>query len=396
MGLFDGFKHKKDQQSEPPFVVVANGAEAQGTEEGQEFAAQQEDHALEQVEAASTAQDNNANPVQNGETVSESATSPVSGDDNEPEGEDEATTIPEMPVAKNTPIKSYDEKAPVNHAIGETKIIAIINQKGGVAKTTSAFALSAGLAKRGYRVLMIDSDPQENLSQAAGIDLYNIPASTLSDVFKTEKGEPGADINETIINISENVDLIIGGIEFTSADLDYSGVTSREFMLQRALRRLNKEYDFCIIDCSPTLALITQNVLAITDKIVVPMTPEVAECFKHIITGRSRVKVEPIIDGYSGFLYLDKNDMPMVALHWEKYFQHVVEKYNSIYKVQLPKITPHVCRHTFCSNMAKSGMNPKTLQYVMGHADIGVTLNTYTHLSFEDAREEMTRLCANE
>ena len=85
-----------------------------------------------------------------------------------------------------------------------------------------------------------------------------------------------------------------------------------------------------------------------------------------------------------------------IRIKREKYFQHVVEKYNSIYKVQLPKITPHVCRHTFCSNMAKSGMNPKTLQYIMGHADIGVTLNTYTHLSFEDAREEMTRLCANE
>lgn len=60
-----------------------------------------------------------------------------------------------------------------------------------------------------------------------------------------------------------------------------------------------------------------------------------------------------------------------------------------IYKEQLPKITSHVCRHTYCSNMAKSGMNPKTLQYLMGHADIGVTLNTYTHLGAEDAREEL-------
>ena len=68
------------------------------------------------------------------------------------------------------------------------------------------------------------------------------------------------------------------------------------------------------------------------------------------------------------------------------------EKYNSIYKVQMPCITPHVCRHTFCSNMAKSGMNPKTLQYIMGHSDIGVTLNTYTHLQFEDALEEMKKV----
>ena len=85
--------------------------------------------------------------------------------------------------------------------------------------------------------------------------------------------------------------------------------------------------------------------------------------------------------------------MPMVALHWEKYFQHIYEKYNKIYRVQMPKVTPHVCRHTFCSNMAKSGMNPKTLQKIMGHSDIGVTLNTYTHLDFEDIQNEMKKVC---
>ena len=125
---------------------------------------------------------------------------------------------------------------------------------------------------------------------------------------------------------------------------------------------------------------------------MVPMTPEVKACFKRILENRKTPKVEPMIQGYSGFLFLDKNERPMVALHWEKYFQHICEKYNKIYKVQMPKVTPHVCRHTFCSNMAKSGMNPKTLQYIMGHSDIGVTLNTYTHLGYEDAEEEMQEL----
>lgn len=59
---------------------------------------------------------------------------------------------------------------------------------------------------------------------------------------------------------------------------------------------------------------------------------------------------------------------------------------------QMPKVTPHVCRHTFCSNMAKSGMNPKTLQYLMGHSDIGVTLNTYTHVGYDDARKELSEV----
>lgn len=124
----------------------------------------------------------------------------------------------------------------------------------------------------------------------------------------------------------------------------------------------------------------------------VPMKEDVADCFRRIIHNRKHPKIEPMVDGYSGFLFLDKNDMPMVALHWEKYFQHIREKYNSIYKVQMPCVTPHVCRHTFCSNMAKSGMNPKTLQYIMGHSDIGVTLNTYTHLQFEDALIEMKKV----
>ena len=125
---------------------------------------------------------------------------------------------------------------------------------------------------------------------------------------------------------------------------------------------------------------------------MVPMTPEVKEAFQRILANRKNPKVEPMVDGYSGFLYLDKNGRPMVALHWEKYFQHIREKYNKIYRIQMPKVTPHVCRHTFCSNMAKSGMNPKTLQYIMGHSDISVTLNTYTHLNYDDAEEEMQKV----
>ena len=124
----------------------------------------------------------------------------------------------------------------------------------------------------------------------------------------------------------------------------------------------------------------------------VPMSNEVMACFRRVMNNRKKPAKEPMIDGHTGFLFLDKNDMPMVCLHWEHYFKHIRNKYNSIYKVQLPKITPHVCRHTFCTNMAKSGMNPKTLQYIMGHADISITLNTYTHVKFDDAKVEFDRV----
>lgn len=112
----------------------------------------------------------------------------------------------------------------------------------------------------------------------------------------------------------------------------------------------------------------------------------------RILANRVAPKIEPMVDGYAGFLFLDKNDEPMVALHWEKYLEHIIEKYNKIYRIQMPKVTPHVCRHTFCSNMAKSGMNPKTLQYIMGHSDISVTLNVYTHVQFDDAQAELLRV----
>jgi integrase len=99
-----------------------------------------------------------------------------------------------------------------------------------------------------------------------------------------------------------------------------------------------------------------------------------------------------MIDGYTGFLYLDAKGMPEVAMNWEHWFNHAVNRYNEIYRVQMSDITPYICRHTYCSNQAKAGMNPKTLQYLMGHSDIGVTMNVYTHLWLEDAAAEMARM----
>ncbi len=167
---------------------------------------------------------------------------------------------------------------------------------------------------------------------------------------------------------------------------EFTGLTINDIdMVNRTINidhQLQKTGTSVYIDTAKTCA----------GKRVIPMADDVYACFGRILEKRDPPKVEPMIDGYSGFLWFDKNGKPMVAMHWEKYFQHAVERYNSIYKLQLPKITPHVCRHTYCSNMAKSGMNPKVLQYLMGHSDISVTLNTYTHLKLDDARAEMENL----
>lgn len=123
-----------------------------------------------------------------------------------------------------------------------------------------------------------------------------------------------------------------------------------------------------------------------------PMTPEVREVMMRIIENRKHPKIEPIIDGHTGFLFYDENNKPKVAQHWEKYIQLARNKYNASHILQMQPITPHILRHTYCTNMARAGMNPKTLQYLMGHSDISITLNVYTHLGYEDAALELERL----
>ena len=168
--------------------------------------------------------------------------------------------------------------------------------------------------------------------------------------------------------------------EFCGLTMDDIDLKNKRIVIDHQLQRTNQ------------MQYIIQKPKTDNGNRMIPMSKEVYECFETIINNRKKPKTEFVVDGKKGFLYLDKNDRPMVAMHWEKYFQHIREKYNKIYKIPMPKVTPHVCRHTYCSNMAKSGMNPKTLQCLMGHSDIGVTLNTYTHLQYDDAKKELKKL----
>lgn len=119
----------------------------------------------------------------------------------------------------------------------------------------------------------------------------------------------------------------------------------------------------------------------------IPMTEEVYRSLKNIHDSRKRLKTEMIVDRYSNFLLLDKDDKPKVALHIENEMRWAMKKYKKLYPNKpLPHITPHVFRHTFYTNMANAGMDIKTLQYVMGHSDVGVTLNVYAHASYVGRR----------
>ena len=123
------------------------------------------------------------------------------------------------------------------------------------------------------------------------------------------------------------------------------------------------------------------------------MCDEVYQAFQNILKHRRKQK-NLVIDGYSVFLFINRNGNPQVAVNYEAVFRKLVDKYNSKHEEPLPKITPHVMRHTFCTRLANAGMNPKALQYVMGHSNITITLNLYTHASLETVKSELQRFVA--
>lgn len=124
-----------------------------------------------------------------------------------------------------------------------------------------------------------------------------------------------------------------------------------------------------------------------------PMTDEVYESLQTIIRNRPELAKEPEVDGYSGFPLIDKKQQPKVALHIENEMRWAMKKFKKLHPdIELPHITPHVFRHTFCTNMANAGMDVKNLQYLMGHSDVGVTLNIYTHSSYDHAADQLLKL----
>lgn len=124
----------------------------------------------------------------------------------------------------------------------------------------------------------------------------------------------------------------------------------------------------------------------------IPMSEEVYAAFADVLQNRQAPKIEYLIDGHSGFLFLDKDGKPKVALHLEHAMKRMVDKYNQTHEDKLPSITPHVLRHTFCTELANAGMETKSLQYLMGHSDMNTTLNIYAYSSYEVAAQAFERL----
>ena len=124
-----------------------------------------------------------------------------------------------------------------------------------------------------------------------------------------------------------------------------------------------------------------------------PLTERAYQALKRIL--KNRGKAQPlVVGGYSNFLFLNREGLPKVAGNYESMVRGLIKKYNKTHEDKLPNITPHSFRHTYCTNMANKGMNPNTLQYIMGHANITMTLGYYAHGTFQSAKAELERLAS--
>ncbi len=148
-------------------------------------------------------------------------------------------------------------------------IIAVVNQKGGVGKTTTVVNLGAALAEKGKRVLLVDLDPQGSLSSSVGIEVQP-DTPTMYTLLSHHDAPP----HSAILSVKEHLDVIPSDIHLAAAELELVDRAGREHMLKKVLSPLRDEYDFILIDCPPNLGLLTVNALTAADEVIIPLQCE--------------------------------------------------------------------------------------------------------------------------
>lgn len=201
--------------------------------------------------------------------------SPGESADDRPEGgNDSHDVLPDSDAAEGLnltgrPMPDFGTPPTLTHH-GPARIIAVCNQKGGVGKTTTTINLGAALADLGRKVLLVDFDPQGALSVGLGVPTHNLDVTIYNLLL-----EPGHDVREVIQHTrNPGLDLLPANIDLSAAEVQLVGEVAREMVLSRVLRPVMDDYDVVIIDCQPSLGLLTVNALTAAHGVIVPLETE--------------------------------------------------------------------------------------------------------------------------
>lgn len=213
------------------------------------------------------------------------------------------------------------------------RIIAIANQKGGVGKTTTAINLSACLAEKGKKVLAVDMDPQGNMTSGLGVD----KDSAEKTVYDLIIGE--AEINEVICKEAlENLDVIPTNIDLSAAEIELIGVEDKEYIIRSEIHKVKDKYDFVIIDCPPSLSMLTVNAMTTADSILVPIQCEyyalegLSQLIHTIELVKERLNPELEIEGVVFTMYDARTNLSLQVV------ENVKDNLNqNIYKTIIPR-----------------------------------------------------------
>lgn len=151
------------------------------------------------------------------------------------------------------------------------KVISIVTQKGGCSKTTSAVNIGIGLANAGKKVVLIDADAQGSLTASLGFQKPDELKVTLATIMAKTINEEEIDLSEVILHHEEGVDLVPGNIELSGLEVQLSNVLSRELILKEFVDSLKDSYDYILIDCAPSLGMMTINALVAADEVIIPV-----------------------------------------------------------------------------------------------------------------------------
>ncbi|MFI3238896.1 MAG: AAA family ATPase [Lachnospiraceae bacterium] len=180
------------------------------------------------------------------------------------------------------------------------KTIAIVNQKGGVGKTVTSVNLAIGLARQSKKVLGIDLDPQGSFTVSLGFTEQDKIPVTISSLLEKVIEDEEIDTLEGVLHHEENIDLIPANIELSGLEVTLINTMSRESVLKEYLKLVADKYDYCILDCSPSLGMVTINALACADKLIIPVQPQflsvkgMEQLFKTI--GKVRRQINPKLE----------------------------------------------------------------------------------------------------